>query len=258
MVHLAASNILEQPFINITNIIWSFDHTTNRVNILLVKRDNQPYNGYWALPETFMRFQESADEAALRLVKEKIGMALSGSHTEQLATFTNKLRTPGDRTLSLAYMTFLPDKPQLKAGYGASDARWFSMGYADNCYTFSDGQQTFQTAISSTETMFYAKFTKANLDPTKHLAFDHEWILKIACDRIRNKLDYQPNILLVLGAKFTLKDARMVYSPFLKTPVNKIDNSNFKKSHNKLFTDMGTTTENRPGRPARVYKLAAL
>ncbi len=68
---MATTNVLEQPYINITNIIWSFDHATNQVNILLVKRDNAPYRNFWALPETFMRFQESADDAALRLVKEK-------------------------------------------------------------------------------------------------------------------------------------------------------------------------------------------
>lgn len=253
---MATTNVLEQPYINITNIIWSFDHATNQVNILLVKRDNAPYKGFWALPETFMRFQESADDAALRLVKEKIGMKLSDSHTEQLATFTNTLRTPDSRALSLAYMTFLPDKPELKAGYGAADARWFAMGYTDQRYRFSNGNHSFETAKDVSETTYYEKFATNQAHPDQHLAYDHEWILKIACDRIRNKLDYQPNILLVLGATFTLKDARLVYSPFLKTPVNQIDNSNFKKSHQKLFTDIGTTAAKRPGRPARLYKLA--
>lgn len=250
-------SILEQPYINITNIIWSFDKTTNKVNILFVKRDNEPFNGYWALPETFMRTNESADEAALRLVKAKIGMALSNSHTEQLATFTNRLRTPNQRTLSLAYMTFLPDKPKLKPGYGASDARWFSMAYTKTGYIFSDGELSFSTAESQTETQYYAKLAHAG-NQRDHLAYDHEWILKVACDRIKNKLDYQPNILLVLGPKFTLKDARLVYAPFLKVSVDQIDNSNFKKSHRHLFTDVGTSVSNRPGRPARVYKLAYL
>lgn len=253
---MAYSNILERPYINITNIIWSFDRTTNQVNILLVKRDQTPYNHFWALPETFMRYQESADDAALRLVKEKIGLALSNSHTEQLATFTNILRTPDSRALSLAYMTFLPDKPQLEAGYGASDARWFAMGYTDHQYVFSNGDLVFKTAASLTENQYYDQFAQNQTHTKTHLAFDHEWILKVACDRIKNKLDYQPNILLVLGTQFTLKDARLVYSPFLKTPINEIDNSNFKKSHRKLFTDIGTTAARRPGRPARLYKLA--
>ncbi|GAF37440.1 Nudix-related transcriptional regulator NrtR [Lentilactobacillus farraginis DSM 18382 = JCM 14108] len=61
-----------------------------------------------------------------------------------------------------------------------------------------------------------------------------------------------------MGPKFTLKDARLVYAPFLKVSVDQIDNSNFKKSHRHLFTDVGTSVSNRPGRPARVYKLAYL
>lgn len=257
-IPLDSQNILERPFITITNLIWSFDHATNRVNILLVKRDNDPYNNYWALPETFMRSQESAEETALRLVREKIGMDLSGSHTEQLATFTNPLRTPGNRALSLGYMTFLPDKPQLKAGYGASDARWFTMGYTDKTYTFSDSDHIFQSTDCPVQRTYYAEFGGTNADPDKHLAFDHEWILKVACERIRNKLDYQPNILLILGRQFTLKDARRVYSPFLKLRVEQIDNSNFKKSHQDLFTDIGSSEVNGPGRPARLYKLAHL
>lgn len=32
-----------QPNITITNIIWSFDHTTKHVNLLLVKRAGDPF-----------------------------------------------------------------------------------------------------------------------------------------------------------------------------------------------------------------------
>ncbi len=248
------ASILERPYINITNIIWSFDRTTNEVNILLVKRNTDPFNEYWALPETFMRENESAGQSALRLVKDKIGMVLSHSHTEQLETFTNYQRTPGDRTLSLAYMTFLPDQPTLKPGYGASDARWFSMSYTDQAYSFTNGDLTFYTAPSENEAQYYSDFKKSGRSG-KHLAFDHEWILTVACRRITNKLDYQPNILLILGPRFTLKAARMVYSPFLKLPVVKIDNSNFKKSHSKLFTAVGTSSSSHPGRPANMFKL---
>lgn len=250
------TSILERPYINITNIIWSFDRVTKQVNILLVKRNAAPYNGYWALPETFMRENESAGQSALRLVKEKIGMDLSHSHTEQLETFTNYLRTPGERALSLAYMAFLPNKPALTPGYGASDARWFSMGYTAQGYSFTTDQLTFSTALSDNEAQYYAKFAQVD-NSQNHLAYDHEWILKVACRRIRNKLDYQPNILLVLGPQFTLKDARLVYAPFLKLPITKIDNSNFKKSHSKLFTAVGTSPSTHPGRPARMYKLTA-
>ncbi len=179
---MAIQTILERPFITITNLIWSFDHTTNRVNILLVKRDNHPFNGYWALPETFMRAQESAEEAALRLVREKIGMDIVRQSHRAIGNFYQSPTDTRRWALSLAYMTFLPEKPQLKAGYGASDARWFTMGYTDTTYSFENDQQLFNTTQTPVQRAYYANVTENQSDPDKHLAFDHEWILKVACD----------------------------------------------------------------------------
>ena len=36
------TELLERPYINIVNVIWSFDRETNQVNMLLVKRANEP------------------------------------------------------------------------------------------------------------------------------------------------------------------------------------------------------------------------
>ncbi len=130
-----------------------------------------------------MRAQESAEKPPYDSSCEKIGMDLSGSHTEQLATFTNPQRIPQIRVFSLVYMTFLPEKPQLKAGYGASDARWFTMGYTDTTYSFENDQQLFNTTQTPVQRAYYANVTENQSDPDKHLAFDlNEWILKVACD----------------------------------------------------------------------------
>lgn len=248
---------LERPYINIVNLIWSFDRTTQQVNLLLLKRAHKPYQDCWALPETYLRSQESADQAALRLVKEKIGLELSAVHTEQLATFTNPKRTKQEheRTLSLAYMTFLPEMPPLKAGYGAKEVCWFSFGSLKQQYCLSHQQLSFYSALAENEEIYYQQqpqFLK------QHLAFDHEWIFKVACLRIRNKLNYQPNILLVLGESFTLKEARSVYASFWQTHLEKIDNSNFKKTHSHLFDEIGTSSSKRPGRPATLFRLKTI
>ncbi|MFD1670609.1 NUDIX domain-containing protein [Agrilactobacillus yilanensis] len=247
--------ILEKPLITITNIIWSFDRTTKQLQVLLVKRAQPPYQNSWALPETFMRTQESADEAALRLIREKIGLNLSDFYTEQLATFTNQQRTSNERALSLAYMTFLPEMPALKAGYGALEARWFAFSAVQKRYCLSNRQLTFQTAAEASETAYYQALKQQQ--PDQHLAFDHEWILRLACQRIKNKLNYQPNILLVLGAQFTLKEARMIYAAFLGIKPSEIDNSNFKKTHKHLFKDIGISSSKQIGRPAKLYRLAS-
>lgn len=249
---------MSEPKVSITNIIWSFDRQTNHVNLLLVRRADAPFADYWALPETSMRADESADEAALRLVREKIGLNLSGFHTEQLATFTQPNRTPAQREISLAYMTFLPEMPTLSAGYGATEAQWFNFDYHRHYYVLTHDRSQFSISSQIKRDRYYAKLEKRENDATTDLAFDHDWILSVACRRITNKLDYQPNILLILGPTFTLKEARTVYAVFQQVEVASIDNSNFKKNHRHIITSVGTSAASHPGRPAKLFQLAYL
>ena len=174
------TELLERPYINIVNVIWSFDREINQVNMLLVKRANEPEKGAWAMPETYLRTEESADAAA----------------------FTNPMRSGRgrDRILSLAYMTFLPEMPPLKAGYGATDARWFAFSAEDGHYVVRNGALHFKASEATSQAKYYEN---AEYDPKTHLAFDYDWIFKVACERIRNKLNYRPNVLLVLGSTFT-------------------------------------------------------
>lgn len=239
------------PGITITNLIWSFDRQTQHVNLLLLKRNQAPFDQNWALPETTLRDDESADDAALRLVREKIGLTLDSFHTEQLATFTHPHRTPGLRAVALAYMTFLPQMPPLTPGYGASDARWFCFRAQEPSYLLQNGETTFRIPVTTRS--YYTESPDQQVHP--RLAFDHDWMIAVASQRIRNKLDYQPNILLTLGATFTLREARTVFATFLRCSVTALDNSNFKKNHRQLFTAVGTTSAKRAGRPATLYRL---
>ena len=69
-----ADEFIAHPLITITNVIWSFSRTTRQLQILLIHRADDPYAGYWALPETTLRVRESADAAAIRLIRDKIGV----------------------------------------------------------------------------------------------------------------------------------------------------------------------------------------
>lgn len=247
----------EQPLIRITNLIWSFDPIQQTVNLLLIKRSQEPYQHYWALPETLMRPDESADQAALRLVQEKIGLTLGRFHTEQLATFTNPLRSPGEgRSISLAYMTFLPQMVDLVPGYGAQAVAWFKLASDPHDYRFTYKEWCFTTTAADNEYEYYQTLPHHPHFENTYLAFDHDWLIKTACLRIKNKLRYQPLILLILGDTFTLKAARSVYAPFWHTTVKAIDNSNFRKTHHHLFVKTNQTSTSRPGRPAQLYRLA--
>lgn len=250
--------ILVRPLVTITNIIWSFDRLTDSVQVLLVKRSDHPYQGCWGLPETYLRRAESAETASLRLISEKIGVKLPRFHTEQLATFTDPRRSPPPRTIALTYMIYLPEVVPLTAGTGATDAEWFRLAARDGNYELNCGQACLTTADDRAEEEDYYSDLTVRPRSNDHLAYDHEWILRVACARIRNKLDYQPNIWLILGSKFTLKQARTVYALFFKTSVTTIDNSNFKKTHRHLLKEVGEAAAGHPGRPAKLYRLAHL
>lgn len=232
-----AEKIIARPLITITNIIWSFNSKKCHPQILLVKRANAPFKNAWALPDTLLRANESAEAACVRLIKDKIGMMIPDSATEQLATFTKPDRVAGERALALAYMTFLPTMPSLKPGYGAIAADWFDFAFKQNNFLLSHEN------------------TVLSLDKNSKLAFDHAEIIQTAIERLKNKLDYQPTILQILGPTFTLRQAREVYAVFLKKSVNQIDNSNFKKTHKNIFQEVGTATVKTSGRPPKIFKL---
>ncbi len=85
------------------------------------------------------------------------------------------------------------------------------------------------------------------LSPAGHLAFDHIQIITTAINRIKNKLDYQPQILRILGNTFTLRQAREVFAAFLGTTIarliiptiRKLTTTSSKKSGPPLWTILG-------------------
>lgn len=236
-VKTMAEKIIARPLITITNIIWSFNPKIHHPQILLVKRANSPFKDAWALPDTLLRANESAEAACVRLIKDKIGMLIPDSATEQLATFTKPDRVAGERALALAYMTFLPTMPKLKPGYGAVAADWFDFDFKQKNFLLEHGD------------------TVLSLDKDSKLAFDHAQIIQTAIQRLKNKLDYQPSILQILGPTFTLRQAREVYAVFLQKSANQIDNSNFKKTHKNIFKEVGTASVKSSGRPPKIFKL---
>jgi len=239
------NNAIEKPRITITNVIWCYDAVNQAVKLLLIKRADTPFQNFWALPETWLRVDESAHEATLRLVREKLGLDLPNIHAEQLATFTEPDRSPGERALSLSYMTFLPVEPLLTPGPGATDAQWFTLKkHKSGLFQFKYRELLFRTLLAD-------DYITHN-DPQHRLAFDHNWILTVATQRIVNKLDYQPTILLTLGPAFTLKQARQVFEIFGK---KEPDNSNFLRNHQNILIPVGSSSQNKPGRPAKKYQL---
>src|SRR5437660_12791674 len=134
-------------------VVFGFDE--GELKVLLIERALEPFKGKWALPGGFVRVDETLDEAARRELEEEAG--LRNVFLEQLYTFGAVDRDPRERVVSVAYYALvkLADH-RIHAATDASDAAWFTVSEA------------------------------------KSLAFDHERILAVALERLKNKVRYQP------------------------------------------------------------------
>lgn len=89
--------------------------------VLLIKRKNDPYAGYWALPGGYVDFNETAQAAAHRELEEETG--LSALSSVFVGLFDEPDRHPR-QVVSAAYLVAAWEG-ELKAGDDAAEAAWF-------------------------------------------------------------------------------------------------------------------------------------
>jgi ADP-ribose pyrophosphatase YjhB (NUDIX family) len=191
----------------------------NLLQVLVVERANEPYQGYTALPGGFLREGEDLREAAERELKEETGLDGAVLHLEQLATYGAPGRDPRGRVVSVAYLAIAPDLPIPTAGTDARSARWVP------AHAIRDA-----------------------------LAFDHAGILDDAVERARTRLEYTTLATAFCGPAFTIGDLRTIYEVVWGTP---LDPRNFsrKVTHTEGFVEpTGDKRVPGTGRPAALYR----
>jgi 8-oxo-dGTP diphosphatase len=201
---------------------------------LLVRRDEHPAKGDWALPGVFVGTAESLDAAAGRALSTKAG--LSGVFIEQLYTFGDPGRDPRTRVISVAHYALVPP-----AALERSAA--------------SPGVRLARLSVSWAGETGGAV---AALDPGGEvltLAFDHAEILGMAVKRIRGKLDYAPIGFELLPARFSLRDLRLVHEAVLDRPLNK-DSFRRRVLDRGLVVPTGERATAVGHRPPELYRFA--
>lgn len=93
--------------------------------VLLIQRGNEPYKGCWAFPGGFMNMEETAEECAVRELKEETGLTVN--QIQQIGAYSKVDRDPRGRTVSIAYLAIV-DAPTAVSGMDdAAKATWFPM-----------------------------------------------------------------------------------------------------------------------------------
>ncbi|MCR5719023.1 MAG: NUDIX hydrolase [Lachnospiraceae bacterium] len=226
-----------RPAVTADIVVFTVD-SDNDLNILLIKRKDFPYKGYWAVPGGFMKVgEESAEETAVRRLREETGA--ENVYLRQLATFSRPDRDPRMHVVSVAYMALVPwDMLNIKAGEGAEEAGLFKIGYDLNGLSFKNREH----CLLETE-----------------LAFDHDKMIKTALWRLRNRIDYEPDAFYLLKDKssFTVYELQKIYESIKNKT---LDTSNFRKFFTRSYINTGTVIcknikSNGAGkRPAALYE----
>jgi len=212
--------------VGVDNVIFSVDTVQNRLLVLLVMRQQEPFLNHWSLPGTLVRPGESLEDAAYRIMAEKI--KVNNLYLEQLYTFGGPNRDPREATDS----------------YGV---RYLSVSY----FALVRFEEAELIADRMTGIAWYP------VKQVPQLAFDHNEILAYGHRRLRNKLEYSPVAFEVLPEMFTLNDLYQLYATVLGD--NFSDYSNFRARLLKLGFLCATLIKvsRGAGRPASLYKFDA-
>lgn len=193
-----------------------FQISNGVLEVLLLKRPNEPFKGEWALPGGYDAAGETTGDALHRIVEQKTGVDTKKdlAYIEQLYTFDTVDRDPRGHAVSVVYL-----------GCGRD--------------------------ITLREATSHTAFLDVNNLPA--IAYDHANIIKYAHERLRSKLTYTNAVSAFLAPRFTLSQLQSAYEIIFG---HEFDKRNFRKKFLSLDLIEETDELWRDGahRPAKLYK----
>lgn len=201
------------PSVTTDCVIFGFDGKD--LNIFLVERGLEPFKGSWALPGGFLKMDETVEECAKRELQEETNV--SNVFLEQFHTFSAVDRDPRERVLTVAFYALVkPSDYEVIGGDDASQAEWFEQN---------------------------------ELPP---LAFDHEEVIKMAKECLKEKLRTKPIAFKLLNDKFSMTELQTLYEVILDT---KYDRRNFyrKALSSGFLSEEGVSEKVQASRRPNLY-----
>ena len=107
-------------YVSVDCIIFGFKE--GKLSLLLLKRNFEPSKGKWSLMGGFVQQNESADDAAKRVLCKLTG--LDDVYMEQVGAFGEVERDPGERVVSIAYYALINIDDYDKALVQSHNAYW--------------------------------------------------------------------------------------------------------------------------------------
>lgn len=269
--YLAQYNInnFDRPSVTTDMVLFTLDRTqkdikkidVNGLQVLLIRRNNHPDFGKWALPGGFCRPTESVLETAHRELQEETGIDTT---LHLINTYSDQNRDPRGWIISNAYYGFVhKDDCTLRADTDAWDAKWFTL----SCHTTKVLAQTqvykkikHYLTLSNEQDCCYLTVTEERFiqgyqtkrvfhQDVKTLAFDHDIILLETLLQVQSlAMQDIRTIFPMLPETFTIGELQKAYECVLDEPVY-----NFRRLVRDLIIETPDTAK-AGYRPARLYK----
>lgn len=187
------------------------------IKILLVRKRTEPYKGYWILPGSMLKNNESLEECVTSLVTTKLGMP--NMYIEQSHAYGNVDRDIDNRVVGISYFGLI------------------------NNITLKLKQQN----LDNIEMEWFS------IDSLPKTAFDHDIIIDNLIKDFKNKILNVDILKILFPSDFTIPELQIVYEQVLNT---KLDRRNFRKKLINLgyIEDTCEVNEGFSGRPAKLYR----
>ncbi|WP_300693209.1 NUDIX domain-containing protein [uncultured Bacteroides sp.] len=173
-------------YVGIDCIIFGFNE--GELDLLLLKRNFQPAMGEWSLMGGFVQQSESVNDAAKRVLTELTG--LENVYMEQVGTFGEVERDPGERVISIAYYALININEYDRELVRQHNAYW------------------------------------VNINELPPLIFDHPQMVEQARKLMQQKASTEPIGFNLLPKLFTLSQLQSLYEAIYG---EQIDKRNFRK-----------------------------
>lgn len=114
--------------VTVDAVVFTNNGNDKDTEVLLIKRKNNPYLGYWALPGGFIEMSETLEESIYRELKEETG--IDNIKLARFNTYDDPGRDPRGRTITVAFWG-MESKNKLwpSAGSDAESYKWFPVNH---------------------------------------------------------------------------------------------------------------------------------
>ncbi|MCQ2749708.1 MAG: NUDIX hydrolase [Clostridia bacterium] len=184
-------------------------------SVLLVKRNSYPFKDMWCLPGGFVRMDETAEEAAERILAKEANV--HNIYLEQLYTLSDVNRDPRMRIVSTSYMALI-DKNRLNDKL-SEEASWFNVDIAEDdkeaMLVLDNGTEQISVKMKKHRKNITSENYEYEVVSNSGLAFDHAKVITLGANRLKNKIEYTDIVFNMMPEYFTLGELQQVYEAIL-------------------------------------------